>query len=334
MLVKATENYGDYRENDSIASANYFYKLALQRYREIPHSYRKNLQENYQDLIQEKITQSGLLIKDILQLVSIPGIDISEQQKQIINHVKDKQTAFESLLYFSGVPSCCFASVREITEKIIDNSFFLQLGGEISISPDGRKVSSIPPLNYGNREEVIFQKSIKEFHMHMHLDVVGCILPALNQIQKEHLFPKEFLIQLCKLSAIVPEKREILVANALYQGFEGDFGSAIHLLAPQVENMIRQLLKRKGLVTTHTDQKGIENEMGLSSLVSMNGAREILGDDLWFELQAVFTDSLSTNFRNEVGHGLLDDETSNSLYSVYAWWMVLRLVIYNVMSEN
>ena len=89
MLVKATENYGDYRENDSIASANYFYKLALQRYREIPHSYRKNLQENYQDLIQEKITQSGLLIKDILQLVSIPGIDISEQQKQIINHVKE-----------------------------------------------------------------------------------------------------------------------------------------------------------------------------------------------------------------------------------------------------
>ena len=334
LLVKAIENYGDYRENDSIASANYFYKLALQRYREIPHSYRKNLQENYQDLIQEKITQSGLLIKDILQLVSIPGIDISEQQKQTINHVKDKQTAFESLLYFSGVPSCCFASVREITEKIIDNSFFLQLGGEISISPDGRKVSSIPPLNYGNREEVIFQKSIKEFHMHMHLDVVGCILPALNQIQKEHLFPKEFLIQLCKLSAIVPEKREILVANALYQGFEGDFGSAIHLLAPQVENMIRQLLKRKGLVTTHTDQKGIENEMGLSSLVSMNGAREILGDDLWFELQAVFTDSLSTNFRNEVGHGLLDDETSNSLYSVYAWWMVLRLVILNVILEN
>ena len=334
LLVKATENYGDYRKNDSIVSANYFYKLALQRYREIPHLYRKNLQENYQHLIQEKITQSGLLIKDALQLFSIPGIDISEQKKQIINHVKDKQTAFESLLYFSDVSSCCFTSVWKITEEIIDNSFFLYFGGEISISPDGRKVSSIPPLDYGNREEVILKKSINEFHMHMRLDVVGCILPALNQIQKEHLFPKEFLIQLCKLSAIVPEKREILVANALYQGFEGDFGSAIYLLAPQVENMIRQRLKQNGLVTTHTDQNGIENEIGLSSLVNLDGAREILGDDLWFELQAVFTDSLSTNFRNEVGHGLLDDETSNSLYSVYAWWMVLRLVILNVILEN
>ena len=131
-----------------------------------------------------------------------------------------------------------------------------------------------------------------------------------------------------------PEKREILVANALYQGFELDFRSAIHLLAPQVENMVRQLLKRNGLVTTHTDPNGIENEMGLSSLVSIVGAREILGDDLWFELQAVFTDSLSANLRNEVGHGLLDDDTSNSLYSVYAWWVVLRLVVRNVIPKS
>ena len=120
----------------------------------------------------------------------------------------------------------------------------------------------------------------------------------------------------------------------MYQGFEWDFRSAIHLLAPQAENMVRQLLKRNRFVTTHIDQNGIENEMGLSSLVSIDGAREILGDDLWFELQAVFTDSLSANLRNEVGHGLLDDDTSNSLYSIYAWWMVLRLVVRNVIPKS
>jgi hypothetical protein len=336
LLVKATENYGDYRENDSIASANYYYKLALQRYREIPHSYRKNLQENFQDLIQEKITQSGLLITDELQLISTEQINISELQEQSITHVKDKQTAFESLLYFSSVSSCNFESIWKSTENNINNFPISSLFGATSVSPDGRKISSIPPLalDGNNRDEVIPKKAIENFGIHMHLAVEGCILPALNQIQKGHLFPKEFLIQLCKLSAIVPEKREILVANALYQGFEGDFRSAIHLLAPQVENMIRQRLKQNGLVTTHTDPTGIENEMGLSSLVGIVGAREILGDDLWFELQAVFTDSLSANLRNEVGHGLLDDETSNSLYSVYAWWMVLRLVVRNVIPKS
>lgn len=328
FLAQATENHGDYRKNESAMVANSFYKLALQRYREIPNSYRNTLQIDQKlDTVQDKITQSGLLITDELQLISTKQMNISELQEQSINHVKDKQTAFESLLYFSGVSSCNFESIWKSTENNINNSPISSLFGETSVSSDGRQISSIPPLNSNNRDEVILKNAIKNFGIHMHLVVEGCILPALEQIQQEHLFPKEFLIQLCKFSSIVPEKREILVANALYQGFEGDFRSAIHLLAPQVENMIRQLLKRNRLVTTHTENS-IEEEKGLSRLVS--SARNILGDDLWFELQAVFTDSLSANLRNEVGHGLLDDDTSNSLYSVYAWWMVLRLIVRNI----
>ena len=335
FLAQATENHGDYRKNESAMVANSFYKLALQRYREIPNLYRNTLQIDQKlDTVQDKITQSGLLITDELQLISTKQMNISELQEQSINHVKDKQTAFESLLYFSGVSSCNFGSIWKSTENNINNSPISSLFGATSVSLDGRKISSIPPLNGDNKDEVILKTAIKNFGIHMHLAVEGCILPALEQIQKEHLFPKEFLIQLCKLSAIVPDKREILVANALYQGFGWDFRSAIHLLAPQVENIVRQLLKQNGLVTTHTDQDGIENEMGLSSLVNMEQARGILGDDLWFELQAVFTDSLSANLRNEVGHGLLDDDTSNSLYSVYAWWVVLRLVVRNVIPKS
>ena len=337
FLAQATENHGDYRKNESAMVANSFYKLAFQRYREIPNSYRSTLQIDQKlDTIQEKITQSGLLITDELRLISTKEMDISDLQEHSVNYVKDKQTAFESLLYFSGVSSCNFESIWKSTENYIQNSVVSSLFGATSVSLDGRKISSIPPLalDGNNRDEVILKKAIKNFGIHMHLAVEGCILPALNQIQEKHIFSKDFLVDLCNLSDIVPEKREILVANALYQGFEWDFRSAIHLLAPQVENMVRQLLKRNGLVTTHTDPNGIENEMGLSSLVSIVGTREILGDDLWFELQAVFTDSLSANLRNEVGHGLLDDETSNSLYSVYAWWMVLRLVILNVILEN
>ena len=335
LLSQAIENHGDYRKNESAMVANSFYKLAFQRYREIPNSYRSTLQIDQKlDTVQEKITQSGLLITDELKLISTKETDISDLQEHCANHVKGKQTAFESLLYFSGVSSCNFESICKSTENNINNSPISSLFGATSVSLDGRKISSIPPLDGKNRGDVILKNAIKNFGIHMHLVVEGCILPAQEQIQQEHLFPKEFLIQLCKFSSIVPEKREILVANALYQGFEWDFRSAIHLLAPQIENMVRQLLKRHGLVTTHTDPNGIENEMGLSSLVSIAGAREILGDDLWFELQAVFTDSLSANLRNEVGHGLLDDDTSNSLYSVYAWWMVLRLVVRNVIPKS
>ncbi|MGF7433168.1 DUF4209 domain-containing protein [Pasteurella bettyae] len=56
----------------------------------------------------------------------------------------------------------------------------------------------------------------------------------------------------------------------------------------------------------------------------------MLGDNLWFELQAVFSNSLGPNLRNEVGHGLLDDQKSDAIYSVYAWWRIFRWIIHNI----
>lgn len=101
------------------------------------------------------------------------------------------------------------------------------------------------------------------------------------------------------------------------------------MLAPQVENIVRQLLKKNGITTT-SGAEDIEHEIGLSALLEKSEAKEILGDDLWFELQAVFTSSLSANLRNMVGHGLLDDETSNSYYSIYGWWFILKWIVRSI----
>ncbi|MGP1607154.1 MAG: hypothetical protein ACTTGU_03250 [Moraxella sp.] len=185
MLAQATENYGDHRKNESTMVDNHFYKIALQRYRQIPNSYRNTLQIDQKiDFIQEKITQSGLLITDELKLISTKEMDISDLQKHCANHVKGKQTAFGSLLYFSGVSSCNFESIWKSTENNINNFPISSLFGATSVSPDGRKISSILPLalDGNNRDEVILKNTIKNFGIHMHLAVEGCILPALNQI--------------------------------------------------------------------------------------------------------------------------------------------------------
>lgn len=59
-------------------------------------------------------------------------------------------------------------------------------------------------------------------------------------------------------------------------------------------------------------------------------AKIIFGDDLTFEIKSVFTEPLGLNLRNEVAHGLLDDESSSSIHAVYAWWMIIRLLIDSV----
>ena len=273
LLAHATENHGDYQKKEhGVTSANLSYKKALRLYREIPLQHRANLHiDNKIDAIQNKIVQSGLLIKNELKFTSTKPIDISELIEQSINHVKGKESEQEALLFFSGISYYNFENTLKLAKEVIDRNPIISLIKTRVISQDGRTVAEITPTNNKNIEDRILQQAIKDYTKHMELSAQGCIIPALEQIQQEHIFPKAFIIQICECSPMVPKKREILVSNALYHGFEGDFGTAIYLLAPQVENMIRQLLKQNGIVTTHIDKNDIEHEMGLSSLVNIKG---------------------------------------------------------------
>ncbi|WP_245552766.1 DUF4209 domain-containing protein [Actinobacillus capsulatus] len=313
-------------------AATHFYKLALNYYRKIPNKYREKFNVDASlERINSKITEIGQLIPNELKLISTKPIDISELQVQSKTHVRNKKTIFETLMYFSGVtPRVNYEKFMEDTQKGIHRSIFSHITGFTAISPDGREIENIPVLSEGNEDEVLLKTAFRNFAIRMQISTQGCIFPALQQIWQEHIIPKDFLIDLCRLSKIVPEKREILTANALYQGFDGDFRTAIHLLAPQVENMVRQLLKSEEVTTTTIGVDHIEHEIGLSSLLDKPEAKDILGNDLWFELQAVFSSSLGPNLRNEVGHGLLDDEKSDSIYSVYAWWMIFRWIVRNI----
>lgn len=333
LLAKTMEKYGDLKSNDSNIVANYFYKMALQIYRKVPSQYRSQYKiESLLSCIENKITNSGKMIIDEMKTSEI-SIDISEIQKKCIERVQDKKSLPETLLYFSGIYHADYIKILKKTENITKSSILSYVAPNISISNDGRQTNEIPVLTEHNQGEIIFKKAIQNFPSTMGLVVQGCILPALNQIQKEWIIPKNFLISLCASSSIVPEDRVILTANALYFGFERDFSTAIHLLSPQVENIVRQLFKKQGITTTTIDTQGVENEIGLSSLLDKEKAKEVLGDDLWFELQAVFTNSLSSNLRNTVAHGLLNDESSNSVESIYAWWFVFKWIIRSIPIE-
>jgi len=133
---------------------------------------------------------------------------------------------------------------------------------------------------------------------------------------------------------LVPSDRVKLTAKALCKGFDYDFASAIHLLCPQLENIVRVLLKNAGVITSNVDENGIEKENGLSTLLTLPETKSLFDKDICFELQAVFTAPYGPNLRNEVAHGLLNDSTSSSLPSIYGWWLVLRLIVRSLMGEN
>lgn len=104
---------------------------------------------------------------------------------------------------------------------------------------------------------------------------------------------------------------------------------ASHLLAPQIEHLVRVLLKQEDEKTS-TINNGVETECGLSTLLEKERAKEILGEDLHFELKALLADQLGPNLRNNISHGLLETGYGTSLAEIYLWWFCLRLMITSV----
>lgn len=67
------------------------------------------------------------------------------------------------------------------------------------------------------------------------------------------------------------------MAKALFFGYDGDYSTALHILAPQMESLIRYHLKQNGEQTTHIDDKEIEEEVGLNTLIDKPKIEEIFG---------------------------------------------------------
>lgn len=142
----------------------------------------------------------------------------------------------------------------------------------------------------------------------------------------EHRARERDFVDLAAFSPIVPPDRQILVGKALFAGYDHDFLVALHLLVPQIEHLVRYHLQRAGAITAKLDADGIETEIGLSALMDIPEASKVFGENLAFEFRAVFSDAFGPNLRNQVAHGLLDDSECHSIYTVYAWWLTLRLV--------
>jgi hypothetical protein len=320
--------------------ANSFYENAIQAYRSIPTRYREGYSVSDKiSQIRKKISKTGKASLGEMGLIKTPGVDLSDSVESSIAHVAGKQTLEEALMYFAGLYSGPeFKVLQSCAKESMQVSILGNLCGSTHMSGDGRVVGKIPPMNLNAGEDdpdnkaVLNQQIQQQFRIETQLVVEGQILPALTQIIMEHRVTKELLKALCHHSPIVPVDREYLLGHAFWLGFERDFSSAIHLLCPQVEHIIRIKLKEAGALTSNIDREGIENENGLSTLMDLPEAIAVFGEDLCFEIKSIFTNSFGPNLRNEVAHGLLND--SPSISAVYAWWMVLRLVIHSLLSVN
>jgi len=106
--------------------------------------------------------------------------------------------------------------------------------------------------------------------------------------------------------------------------------TSTHILIPQIENSVRYLLLKRGLITSGIDNKnnGIQKEKYLTSTLYPSQYPEITSifdQDTLFNLQGLLVEHSGSNLRNIMAHGLISDNEFNSPIMSYLWWVTLRL---------
>ena len=94
-----------------------------------------------------------------------------------------------------------------------------------------------------------------------------------------------------------------------------------------MEAMVRYHLKETNVQTTTVNPEGIESELGLAALLNLPESEAVYGPELTFELRQLYSSPFGANLRNDVAHGLLADGENQSLLAVFAWWLLLRMVV-------
>ncbi len=319
-----------------------FYESAIQTYRTIPRSERAThrVDERIAEL-RRSLNESGEKSLDEMGVISTPGQDISQIVENSRNAVKGKELV-EALKIFTNLDVVDVKELRESTIKNLEHFIAHRLFPTTFMSHDGRVTAKMPsmsssPIPSDDDEEVIHSTMVENYCIHVSLAVQGSILPAQEVLLLEHRLREADFVNLARQSPIVPIGRELLFGKALFAGYDRDFVTALHILVPQIEHMVRYHLKQAGVQTTNIDSNGIENENGLSSLMDLPQTEEIFGEDLSFEIRALFCVPFGPNLRNNLAHGLLDDRSCYSLETIYAWWLGLKLVFntfWNALSSN
>jgi len=329
-VKEATANLSS--DQPSYMAAATSYEKAIQSFRNIPHSER-NLHQADERIIElrKHLSDVGAKAVNEMGVITSPNIDISEIVETAVNAVKGK-SKLDAFAAFTNI--YCGARVikiRNFSKKMLSEHRLQALFPATIMSRDGRVIAKRPGMSFGdedsaNYKTILRAEMVKHYAMELGLFVHGGICPALEILRLEHRLCLEDFVDIANRSPIVPTDRKQLMGRALFFGYDNDFVASIHILVPQIEHMVRWHLKLANVKTTNLDKDGIENENGLSTLMEAPEVNQIFGEDIAFELKALFCDAFGPNLRNILAHGLLTEEECQSTYSIYAWWLGIKIV--------
>lgn len=278
-----------------------------------------NLYDKKQD--RERLLQLRGKLKQVQQdrlnsMASIPlEFDAAPIQK-IIEELFHGLSRQEAILTFGEIAT--LYKVDEVRQGVLTDhrrNVFSSLFSKRFIDEEGRLVQILPPLDLQNpqKDEALLREHMVHYVVEQRgLNEAICLWYAYHKVQERGAVAPEDLSFLIDQNALIPEERKAIIKTGLQLGLNGELYASLHILLPQMENLLRELVKICGDAPTYLKEDGTEDIKPLSQLFDSQKLKEVYDEDLLFTWKTLLDERGGPNLRNEIAHGVLSPKRGSS----------------------
>jgi len=311
QIAKSFEEEASSRESG--IAKTFFYNKALSLYSNIG-GFTKKMQE-----LKSKISQSlqqaeeKQEFKEILFKMPLP---VEEFIKNYVNKLQGKKP--EEILRFLMDDESLIPKKENIRQDIQENANQYPLQFLIPTQVYGR----YGPIRTLSEPNEIFEYKVKErFNMESEIkEIFLCRL--LERLLKDKLKIEDILGFLKNGDNITKNCYKIIEAG-INEHFKRNYIASVHILVPQIEEILRTLLQNHGVTPAsyETKEQVIEEKL-LRGLIDES---EIFVGENFAEYLRVRLLTEFANIRNKVCHGWMQSEEFTEMLSNALIYMILRL---------
>lgn len=196
---------------------------------------------------------------------------------------------------------------------------------------NGQTVIELPPLDINNPEKdeqllelYMFSEARKQedFLGNNHLKWI------IQRLNRDYKFTEDDLKFLVENNPIVPAGRERIILHAIFEGLKGNVYLALHVLAPQLENIFRNIAESAGEIVITLEDDGTSQKKTLSSIFELPELLECYDNDILFLFRGLLNEKAGSNIRNEIAHGVMSESTGNSGTSIFLLCATIKFLSY------
>ncbi|SDK52980.1 protein of unknown function [Methylophilus rhizosphaerae] len=217
--------------------------------------------------------------------------------------------------------------LKDFVHKSAKEAPLSALIGISLINQDGLTVATIGSIEDDLEGRLIHQATTSINLNNLWLDQV------LKRVLSHHNLNAESLTEYFEHSPLFPKEKLSLIKAGIVAWFEKDYLTCIHILVPQVEAALREVLRCLGgsTIKPAREVNGFKF-IGLGDVLHHPLIEQKIHSDILFHFKALYIDARGINLRNELAHGLIRAELldSNTANHVIHSLILLRCLIKKV----